>query len=176
MAIKEEKQFRFTWKMGLVVFSILIVIVFLAFFFGIVKKTCTDEECFSDALKKCGMARYLKLQNYNYYRYTIEGTRGDECLINVELVKMALGSPQDKIDLFEGKGMTCRVPKKELSLMQSSKIEGMLKYCSGPLKEAMYQLIIEKLYTLIVSNMGQIIGEIEEVMVGGLEGSVVSEA
>lgn len=166
MAKKEAPGFRFSWKIWLAIASVLVIIVFLAFFFGIVKKTCNGDECFNEALRECSMARYLKLQNYNYYQYSIEGGRGDDCLLDVKLVKMAAGTPPDKIALFEGKDMSCRVPRSELINIETATVEGMLNYCSGPLKEAMYQLIIEKLYTLIVSNMGDIIGEIEDVLAG----------
>jgi len=164
--IKEASGFRLSWKLIFGIISIMIIILFFAYFFGIVKKTCADESCFNDALQKCSMAKYLSLQNYNYYRYTIEGSKGGYCEVRIELVKMALGTPQDKLALFEGKGMTCRVPKAEITKMQGGNVEGILKYCSGPLKEAMYQTIIEKLYTLIISNMGEILGEMEDVLGG----------
>lgn len=166
MAAKEETGFRLTWKMWLAIFSVLVVIVFFAYFFGLLKKTCNDDACFNDALKSCSMARYLKLQNYNYYEYSIEGGRQEDCLLTVTLVKMALGTPQEKIDLFEGKGMACMVPKTELANVKSDTVEGILEYCTGPLKESMYQLIIEKLYTLIVANMGGILGEMSDVLAG----------
>jgi len=163
---EEAKKFKVSWKLLLGIATILLLITFFAFFFGVIKKTCKDDRCFNDALKRCRMANYLKLQNYNYYRYSIEGGEGEYCKLNIKLVKMAAGTPQDKIDLFEGKSMTCKIPRSELSKVQSDKIEGVLKYCTGPLKEAMYQLIIEKLYTLIIANMGEIIGGVEETLAG----------
>ncbi len=168
MVKKEVSEFRFNWKVFAIIISILVVLSFLAFYLGIIKKTCETEDCFSQSLQSCSMTQYLKLQNMNYYRYTIEGKRGDDCLIQVKLVKMAVGTPEDKIKLFEGKSMTCRIPKDKLSTLKSDNVEGMLNYCTGPLKEAMYQLIIEKLYTLIVSNMGDIVGKLEDVLAGNV--------
>jgi len=161
---EEPKTFKFSWKLILIALSLFIIITFFAFYFGVIKKTCEDDICFNDALKDCSMAKYLKVQNFNYYKYSIDGNKGDNCKLKIELVKMALGTPQEKIDLFEGKSMMCEVPKDELMKVQSDKIESILTYCTGPLKEAMYEQIIEKLYTLIVSNMGEILYEIEDVL------------
>ncbi|MBU2590166.1 MAG: hypothetical protein KKA65_00200 [Nanoarchaeota archaeon] len=161
---EEDKSFKISWKFVLVILSILIIIIFFAFYFGVIKKTCEDDICFNEALKDCSMTKYLKVHNLNYYKYSIDGSKGDNCKLNIDLVKMAVGTPQEKIDLFEGKGMKCEVPKLELAKLQSKDIESILSYCTGPLKEAMYEQIIEKLYTLIVSNMGEILFEIEDVL------------
>lgn len=165
VAKKEEvKKFRVTWKLVLAILSIFVIVTFLAFYFGIIKKTCDDDQCFNQALKDCSMAKYLKVQDLNYYKYSIDGSSGDNCKLSIELVKMAVGTPQEKIDMFEGKGMRCEIPNQELQNIEAGNIEGILSYCSGSLKEAMYEQIIEKLYTLIVSNMGEILFEIDDVL------------
>ncbi|MEA3378278.1 MAG: hypothetical protein U9Q69_01430 [Nanoarchaeota archaeon] len=156
----------FSWKKALIIITSLILISFFAYHFGYIKKTCTTNECFEDAMKSCSPAKYLKLQNLNYYTYSIKGRRGDFCLIHIELKKMAEGTSLEKKIMFEGKDMKCKVPLRALKDISSSQVEGMLNYCSGPLKESMYELIIKKLYTLIISNMGDIIGEIQSTIAG----------
>lgn len=156
----------FSWKKILITITILVIITFFAFYFGLLKKTCMTPECFEESLQKCTPAKYLKLQNLNYYKFSIMGKRGDSCRVNVELVKMAEGTALDKRAMFEGKGMVCRVPTDSLAKVKSDNVEGILNYCSGPLKEAMYELIIQKLYTIVIANLGDIIGEIQATIKG----------
>ena len=160
---KEEANngFHFTWVMGLVLVTVILLTVFVAYYFGFVKKSCQDDACFDAALQKCSMAVYPKVHNYNYYVYSIGGKSKGMCQVNIQLAKMAAGSPPDKVALFEGKSMDCLVPMEDISEVKSEKVESMLQYCTGPLKEAMYEQIIEKLYTIVVSNMGEILGDIE---------------
>lgn len=163
---KEENHngFRFTWAMILIVLTVILLTVFFAYYFGLVKKTCNTEECFQEALQKCGMSTYSKVHNYNYYTYTIKGSSAGECKLNIRLAKMAAGTPPEKIEMFEGKDMNCRIPMKDTAGATTEQINTILKYCSGPLKEAMYEQIIEKLYTIVVSNLGEIMGSIEDTL------------
>ena len=156
----------FSWKKILVTVTILVIITFFAYYFGFLKKTCTTPECFEESLQKCTPAKYLKLQNLNYYKYSIMGRRGDGCKVDIQLMKMAEGTALDKKTLFEGKAMTCRVPMDKLEAVSSDNIEGILNYCTGPLKEAMYELIIQKLYTIVIANLGDVIGEIQSTIKG----------
>ena len=156
----------FSWKKILITITILVIITFFAYYFGFLKKTCATPECFEESLQKCTPTKYLKLQNLNYYKYSIMGWRGDSCKIDVQLMKMAEGTAFDKKALFEGKAMTCRIPMDNLEMVKSDNIEGILNYCTGPLKEAMYELIIQKLYTIVIANLGDVIGEIQSTIKG----------
>lgn len=161
---KEETShngFHFTWAIALTLITVIVITVFSSYYFGLLKKTCEDNECFNTALQKCSLAKYTTVHNYNYYTYSIEGKSKGNCLLNIKLAKMAAGSPPEKIAQFEGKGMDCKVPIDETQAVTADTIENILKYCTGPLKEAMYEQIIEKLYTLVVGNMGDILGDIE---------------
>jgi len=156
----------FSWQKILIIISVLILVSFFAYHFGFLKKTCQTDECFQDSLEKCTPSKYIKLQNLNYYKYSVIGQRDDTCLIEIDLKKMAEGTPLDKKILFEGKGMRCNIPLNKIGEVQSENLEGILNYCSGPLKEAMYELIIQKLYTIIIANLGDVIGEIEDTLAG----------
>jgi len=163
---KEENHngFHFTWAMILIIVTVIFLTVFFAYYFGLVKKTCTTEECFQQSLQKCDMSAYAKVQNFNYYVYTIEGKSKNMCKLNINLAKMAAGSPPEKIDIFEGKDMNCMIPMEEISTASTEEINSIIKYCTGPLKEAMYEQIIQKLYTIVVGNLGEIIEDIEETL------------
>jgi hypothetical protein len=165
MALGKKGAFL-NWKEILAAVTLSLLILLGAFYFGVIKKECEDETCFQKALQKCTPAKYLRLQNLNYYKYTISGIRSGDCKLTVELKKMAVGTEPAKAVLLEGKGMVCKVPKKEIQKIESTQITGLLNYCSGPLKEGMYQLIIEKLYTLVIANLGDVIGKMEETIKG----------
>lgn len=156
-----------TWQKILITATIVFIIVIGAFMLGVVKKKCKDEACFNEALRRCSTATYLKLENFNYYAWSINGKTQDSCKINIKLVKMATGTPVDKVQLFEGKEMDCAVPKEIFSKAEGSKVENVLNYCTGPLKEAIYQSIIERLYTVIISNLGGAINEIQRTLKTG---------
>lgn len=156
--------FRFTWTMILIIATVILLTVFFAYYFGLVKKTCATEECFQEALQKCSMSTYTKLHNYNYYVYTINGETSSSCKMNIRLAKMAAGTSPEKVALFEGKDMECTIPIEVISTATTEQISSILKYCTGPLKEAMYEQIIEKLYTVVVSNLGEIMGDIEQTL------------
>jgi len=156
------------WQKLLITATIVFLIVFAAFVLGFVKKTCQDDACFIESLKRCSTAKYMQLENFNYYKWSINGYSGDYCDIDVRLLKMAYGTPVDKIELFEGKEMSCLVPLSVLQNTDSSKVENILNYCTGPLKEAIYQSIIERLYTVIVANLGSAIKELDKTIKTGI--------
>ncbi|MBI4154367.1 hypothetical protein HY501_03450 [Candidatus Woesearchaeota archaeon] len=154
----------FSWKRVLIVLTVIVFLSFVLFSFGFIKKTCDTEECFIQSLETCSSSKYVRLQNLNYYRYTVRGYSGDKCVVDIELRKMAEGTPEDKVALFEGKGMKCAIPEENIQNLERAEIEKVLNYCTGPLKEAMYQVIIEKLYTLVIANLGEVIGAIEDTL------------
>ena len=57
--------------------------------------------------------------------------------------------------------MLCLIPKSELSLININEVENLLKYCTGQLKEGIYEIIIKKMYSIIISNLGEILGEVQ---------------
>ena len=150
----------FAWQKVLITVTIITIIVIEAFLLGVVKKSCDNDECFKTALNKCSTAKYLQLQNYNYYKWNINGKDNGNCDVDIMLVKMASGTPVDKVTLFEGKEMACKIPLSVLEKKDNTQIENVLNYCTGPLKEATYQSIIERLYTVIISNLGDAIKEL----------------
>ena len=45
--------------------------------------------------------------------------------------------------------------------MKFEKMGGNLDYCNGPLKEAMYDAVVKKLYNLVIKDMSTVLDEIE---------------
>ncbi|MFH1456224.1 MAG: hypothetical protein ABIF40_04715 [archaeon] len=148
-----------------IIFAVLILSV-LAFNFGLFKKTCTDSECFDAALVKCQPAKYEVVKNNNLYSYIIKREMGDICKIEIKLLAMAEGSDVTKVAQFEGKSMICEVPKDHLNDVSSDNLKGILNYCSGELKEALYEEIIKKLYGLVLINLEDVASEIDGALAG----------
>jgi len=137
-----------------------IAIIFSLYYFGIIKKNCKEEEaCFDQRLKECKPTNYDAVINNNHYKYTIKGEKQDFCRVKIKLIKMAIGTPKDQITLFEGKSMDCSIPEESLNI-EIEKLDNLLKDCSGPLKESIYEQMITKMYGLVLKNMDEIMEEL----------------
>ena len=143
----------------------LIIILFLAVFalfiilnFNIVYKTC-DDECFDEKLRECKFIDFITHKNNNVYRYTIFSSLGNYCKIRVTLERTAPGSDPDIKELLEGKSMECRIPKQLLKTTNLDNIDNFLQYCTGELKEGILELIIKRMYSLIIGNLEEIVQE-----------------
>jgi len=161
--MKKVKSQHIFLKVVMVV--VVTAIVIMGFYkFGIISKDCEqDKECFSERLKECKPVRYDAVVNSNYYEYKVEGSKKDECILHVKLKKMGSGTPIEQVEFFEGKEMKCFIPKDELDL-EMQDINNLLNYCTGNLKEAIYEHLITKMYGLVLKNMGPIIDEIDKTL------------
>jgi len=143
-------------KKVLIVFIIFFIILAFFYYSGLFRKTCSTEDCFDDALKKCQPIDYIRNTNNNIYLYTIYRSTSDKCIFQVSLKSVAPGSDRDIKDLLEGKSMKCNVPKSILETTKIDEINNLLNYCHGGLKESIYELIIKKLYGLVIGNINEI--------------------
>jgi len=66
---------------------------------------------------------------------------------------------------FEGKSMKCLVPTNEISEKSINEMENTLSYCTGPLKEAIYEVIIKRMYSYFVKNIDVFVEKLNETMV-----------
>ncbi len=157
--IKEDliKNFK---NFGVQVFIFLILILIL-FYFGIFKKTCLDDSCFEKSLSKCSSVQYVKQKNNNLYTYSILNSIMNECKINIKLEKVAPGSDPD-IKTLEGKSMYCKIPKSILTTTNLDNLDNVLQYCHGELKEGILELILKRMYSLVIGNLDEIIKQSKE--------------
>ncbi len=141
-----------------IVISILVIIFLLSVLYisGFIKKPCFSESCFENALQKCSQVNYVANKNNNIYLYSTYLSFGNECKIKVSLEKVAPGSDQD-IKALEKKSMICKLPKKLLKQNPLEKINNVLCYCHGDLKEGLLELILKKMYSLIVGNINEVL-------------------
>ena len=114
-----------------------------------------DKTCFSNALLNCERAVYLSEEDNTLLEYKIKGNAGATCIMDVKVLEVSSQADYEVRELFEGKFMTCNIENIEEFTL------GTLKYCSGPLKESMYELIIQKMYSLLAQNLGDLIYELQ---------------
>lgn len=148
-------------KVGILIILIILLGVSLYYYFP---KNCKSSlECFEGYAQKCRRAQIGIYNEGNLFKYEIKGGSGDNCILNVELVKLKEGSNSELVELLQGRDMLCSVPKDVFSEKTVMEIKELSNYCSGPLKEAMLQLTIERLYSVIISNLGNITAELRKV-------------
>lgn len=159
-----KKRVRlFSAKGYLFILISVIFIIWVFFFSGIIKKNCEqDKECFNKALVECDHAKFINIKENNLYEYKIEGRRGNLCELRIQLKKMGVGTPIKLVEKFEGKSMVCLVPRSIIEDNNFEEIGNIINYCSGPLKEAIFELIIDRMYGLIIQNIGEIAAEVRE--------------
>jgi len=138
--------------------------LFLIYFFGIIKPKCTTDSCFNENLKSCTPCYYIRVQNNNIYKYTISRSFGNNCKLTIRNIRVAVGTDLDTKTLIEGKSMKCKVPKTKLKEIELDNMKDLLNYCTGPLKEGIYELLLKKIYSLIVAQMSDIVKEAEKVL------------
>ena len=143
-------------KKILITFIAFFIIVAIFYYSGLFRKTCSTEDCFDEALKKCRPIDYIRNTNNNIYLYTIYRSSSDKCIFQVSLKSVAPGSDRDIKDLLEGKFMKCNVPKSILEDTKLDEINNLLSYCHGELKEGVYELIIKKIYGLVIGNINEV--------------------
>ena len=124
-----------------VIFIILAALVLIVSVSGCGSKakTCSDDACFVEAAKTCAAVSYTKALTDGTVNYVIQGAQGDNCNVDITIQKAAGNTPKD----FEGKSMTCSIPKNKLGLGVSGKLTSNvdINACSGPLKDSINQLL-----------------------------------
>ena len=129
---------------ALFMFILSVLILFIATYYN----RCDNWECFSYNLAKCTKTKFAGGDDI-LYGYIIEGKSGDYCSVNVTLLEGQLNN-QDTTAL-KGKSMVCLLDYGVVSEPSSD-----LSVCHGELKESLQEQVINKLYTYLVQNLGQI--------------------
>ena len=94
------------------------------------------------------------------FEYIIRGDSDSGCKVDVQLLQGELDN-QETIKLEKQK-MTCTLPKGVVMIPESD-----IGNCHGMLKEGLQELIIKKLHTYLVQNVGKI--NLEVLEIPGLE-------
>jgi len=147
---------RGTGKRVLVI--VIIIVFFLAVYFTFFfSYKCDDIRCFQSHQERCSRTEFINDLDYATWLYQIKGEKDNKCNIEVSVLKMKKGE-LDKLNL-EGKSMNCY-----LALGDTSPPEADISVCHGSLKEELQNLIIQKLHSYIVENIGEISEELEKIV------------
>ena len=96
--------------------------------------------------------------------YEIKGKKENGCIIIVFLKFIQNNNNPILKGMLENKGMICNVPLEIIQLKPISDLEDLSDYCTGPLKEAAIEVTLEKLYSIVVANLGEIGKEYQNVL------------
>ncbi|MBI5804156.1 hypothetical protein HY450_02840 [Candidatus Pacearchaeota archaeon] len=135
-----------------VIIFILIGVIFIALsirFSFFHSEKCESFECFQDEMRKCSKATYVADESEATWKYEILGKKNNGCAIEVTLLQPKTGEVE--IENLKGYGMECIYPEGFATYPERD-----LERCSGKLKEELQTMIIKKLHTYIVQNLGEI--------------------
>lgn len=157
------QQLSFLAKVA-VVGGILVVLFVAGYYTGYFRKDCGQEKsCFQEKVKDCKPAQVAVIRNNNAYLYWVGWQLGKTCEVNIKAVRIDAGAPPE-FKALEGKEMSCSIPKEQLASTNFDNFDNLLSYCHGPLKEGLYEVIIQRMYALVVSQLGDIIKEAQKVL------------
>lgn len=152
--MKRKKEEGSIKKIFLAVLAVLIIATALASNY---EKNCSySEECFNNAFRDCTKAKVIAYQNSNTLEYKIIEQEKDNCIVKIKIIDVNPLVDQNTKDTFQNKEMMCYLPIEEGFTTDK------LNYCEGPLKEAIYELTIQKMYNLLAQNLGEIISQMKE--------------
>ncbi len=154
MIERKEVKKGFSWK-WFVILIVLAVIIYIGWFFFFSTKECFSWDCFSNRLEDCSQTNFIGGTKM-IFEYRIRGKSGEFCEVDVELLQGELNN-QDSIKL-ENKKMNCMLPLGVRMIPESD-----IGNCHGLLKEGLQDIIIKRLHTYLVENIGQINLEVLDV-------------
>lgn len=164
MEYAKNKKFK-NWSRFIILLIVLSAIFLGAYYSGFTREYCgTDQTCFSEKAYGCRPAEVYTSRNNNVYYYRINPTIMNKCDLFVKFDRAQEGTPSEHITLLEGKSMTCTIPKSEMKKQDVLNMENIMPYCTGPLKESLYQLIVKRMYELIIVNLKEISTEADKIM------------
>ena len=143
----EEQKEYFNWKRLMILGAVAILIWGIwALFFSYAN--CETWECFNNHLKDCDRVKFIGGTNM-VFEYIVEGSSNGECEVAVKLLHGEMDN-QDSTKL-EMQKMTCMLPEGIIMIPESD-----IGNCHGMLKEGLQDLMIKKLHTYLVQNLGRI--------------------
>ncbi len=146
-------------KLKIYVFLGLLTLFIVVLVFTHTKDCGSDEACFNKYAVDCKKVEAKVSKQNNLFFYEVQGKQKDtelKCIVKITLLKSESNATPTLRTNLEGKGMVCTVPQKLLKEKGLSDIENINDYCSGPLKEALLQISLENLYTVVVKNIGSL--------------------
>ncbi|MAG52357.1 MAG: hypothetical protein CMH62_00170 [Nanoarchaeota archaeon] len=152
-------------RLGVFVLIIVLGISIASYFFFFKSVNCETVGCFESAASQCKRAQIFTQEGGGTLTlYKIKGVDNQRnCELYVKIEEVEEITP-DITASFQGKDMVCKVPVNLFSTMTLEEMGSDLDYCTGPLKEEMYSVLVKKLYKLVLDDMGLVLEEVERVI------------
>ena len=140
----------------MLILGLVIAVAFIYFFFFF-NYSCNSLACFQAHQKNCDHTKFVNDVQDATWQYKIIGNRGDSCRIEVTLLQVRKGDIA--LEKLQGESMKCDAPKGQIAPPESD-----LKSCHGILKEGLQEIIIQKMHSYIITNLGEISAELEGII------------
>lgn len=134
-----------------VVFGLLAFVLFvLGLYFSLANpRDCLDLQCFRNSVAECSRAVYFNEDADFTWRYEILRETDGMCDIEVTLLQTKVNG--NDLARLSGQSMTCSLPKGIFDYPEKQ-----LSECHGRLKESFQEIIIERLHSQVLNNIGEI--------------------
>ncbi|RZB30301.1 MAG: hypothetical protein SRB1_02581 [Desulfobacteraceae bacterium Eth-SRB1] len=142
---EQEKHFGWKWFVILGVLAILILGIWVMFFSY---AKCETWSCFNNHLENCDRVKFVGGTSM-IFEYVVKGISDGECEVDVQLLQGELNNKE--LAELEMRKMTCMLPEGVVMIPESD-----IGNCHGMLKEGLQDLVIEKLHSYLVQNLGRI--------------------
>ena len=131
---------------GVLAVLFLILAVRTTFFYV---PSCVNFECFQKSMRNCDRVKFVNDGPEATWKYEIISEERSNCGIEVTFLQPKAGDLE--LDTLSGESMICTFPKGSTVYPEKG-----LDRCTGSLKEGLQKIIIKKLHTYIIENLGEI--------------------
>ena len=110
---------------------------------------CQNYECWQKYMSRCSKASFVNEEPEASWQYAVLGKSGNQCNIEVKLLMAKKG--ELRINELVGQEMICSYPIGSVAYAEKD-----LSKCHGLLKEGLQNVIINKLHTYLLENLGKV--------------------
>ncbi|MDP3026298.1 MAG: hypothetical protein Q8N63_01215 [Nanoarchaeota archaeon] len=144
---------------------LLLIIALVGAVYLYLPKDCgTDRDCFIQKAQTCSKAKIIDYKEGNEFIYEIKDKTENDCIFYIKMNKMKENTDYNLVKALEGKDMLCKVSLDNFKTNPLADIKDIIDSCSGSLKEALQQLTIERLYGVIIGNLGGVNKELQKLV------------
>ena len=158
---KKDKKYNRSLEIMkfLVITLVSLIIIWTVYVVFLQSENCQNQECFSRDLILCKKASWLNDGKEATWKYLIKEKKDNLCEVEVTFLLAKTG--EVSMTKLEGQSMICSLP---LGILTSP--EENLESCEGKLKESFQDLIIKRMHSYILKNLGEIGEGLEKISSG----------
>lgn len=133
------------------IFLIVLLLIFVFIMLFTFTKDCgNDKACFEESFSNCAKSKLVFEDDGSVFSYEIQGSNNESCVMTIFMDKVSSKSKSYLKENLEGKGMVCEVASDVGSSLYE--VDEMSSFCTGPLKEVLLRISLERLYSFVVST------------------------